>query len=305
MAVFNLFSQRESAARRAGEPDVFIYDSLPRSLVAQIIHIWRDRVERGTRSASRSTIWGDLESALLREFGYLQWPGLGYSSSAEERVSTYFNGSKVSLEEQLDIIEFIFGFLATRSYEYQRERDRDIEALAELNVRFERAGVGYRFEGTQLIRVDSEFAHAEMIKPTLQLLGTAGYEKADEHFRKAHEKYRDGDYPSTVTEAGKAFEATLKALCSERGWNYPAGATAGNLVTTVVKNGLFPPWLSDGLTAYVAMMKTGLPNVRNEGGAHGAAPDAAPVHRYLASYALHLSASNIIMLMGASEASQA
>jgi hypothetical protein len=138
------------------------------------------------------------------------------------------------------------------------------------------------------------------VKPALTLLGQKGFEKADEHFRAAYKHYRHKEYPQTINEAGKAFEAALKAICKDKGWEYAQGATAGNLVTTVVKNGLFPGWLDASLSTYVAMMKTGLPTVRNEStAAHGAAPDAEPVQEYFARYALHLSATNLLLVMEA------
>ena len=71
------------------------------------------------------------------------------------------------------------------------------------------------------------------------------------------------------------------------------------MIKVVVREGLFPEWLEQGLTAYVAMMKTGLPSVRNEAGSHGTAPDAERVHGYLARYALHMSASNILLVVEA------
>jgi hypothetical protein len=57
-------------------------------------------------------------------------------------------------------------------------------------------------------------------------------------------------------------------------------------VKVLANNGLFPDWLGKGLTAYVAMLNTGLPTVRNNAGAHG----TAPIHAYLARYALHIGA---------------
>jgi hypothetical protein len=47
------------------------------------------------------------------------------------------------------------------------------------------------------------------------------------------------------------------------------------------------------------MLKTGLPGVRNNAGGHGEAPDAPAVPPYIASYALHMTATNILMVMDA------
>ena len=45
------------------------------------------------------------------------------------------------------------------------------DTIEEMNQRFRENGVGYQYENDQIIRVDSEFIHAEAVKPALQLLG--------------------------------------------------------------------------------------------------------------------------------------
>ena len=174
--------------------------------------------------------------------------------------------------------------------------------IDELNQRFKFAGVGYQFVEGKLVRIDSTVAHEEMVKPALVLLGRKGFAKADEQYRAAHDHCRRNEYPQAITEAGKAFESALKAICVAKGWEYENRARASDLVKVVVKNGLFPEWLDKGITAYVAMISTGLPEVRNNVGPHGTAPDAAPVGAYLARYALHMSAANILMVAEAAGA---
>lgn len=44
------------------------------------------------------------------------------------------------------------------------------DGLRELNERFLRAGVGYQFENEQIIRMDSQYVHAEVVKDALRLL---------------------------------------------------------------------------------------------------------------------------------------
>jgi hypothetical protein len=292
MAVFDLFSRRRDAAMSAGSADVFTYDELPLKLRNQLVMIWEEHVTRG----QSNRVWEYIESILKKEFGFLDWPQPStYLDTAMARVCTFFVSESSTHDQRLDIVDLIMGYLVRRQVAYEGQKKNDMGAVDEVNVRFQQSGIGYRIEGDQLIRVDSTFAHAEIIKPALTLLGRKGFEKVDEHFRAAYKHYLHDEYAQTINEAGKAFEAALKAICKAENWEYAPGATAGNLVTTVVKNGLFPAWLEEGLTAYVAMMKTGLPGVRNQTtAAHGAAPDAGPVQGYFARYALHLSATNLL-----------
>ena len=57
-----------------------------------------------------------------------------------------------------------------------------------------------------------------------------------------------------------------------------------------------------GFASYVAALKTGLPEVRNNAGGHGAAPDVPPVTEYIAAYAIHLTAANIVLCVEAYKA---
>ena len=59
-------------------------------------------------------------------------------------------------------------------------------AIEELNERFRRAGVGYRFEAGMLMRLDSELLHAEVVRPALAYLHHKGFEGPRAEFLKAH-----------------------------------------------------------------------------------------------------------------------
>ncbi len=58
---------------------------------------------------------------------------------------------------------------------------RDLLAQA-LNHRFREDGIGYQYIESMLIRVDSQYLHAEAVKPALSLLSSAGFEGAQEEF---------------------------------------------------------------------------------------------------------------------------
>ena len=94
----------------------------------------------------------------------------------------------------------------------------------------------------------------------------------------------------------------VKAICAEQQWIYQEGDRASELVSVVRGNGLFPDYLAKGFDTYIAMMKTGLPAVRNNAGGHGEAPEALPVPSYIAAYALHMTATNIVLLVEAMRA---
>jgi hypothetical protein len=182
---------------------------------------------------------------------------------------------------------------------------RSEDSIEEINRRFEQHSIGYQFENRQMIRVDSKIAHAEIIKPALQLLTESMFSKANEEFLSAHKHYRVGSFKDCVTAANRAFESTLKAICDTEAWSYDKGDRAPELVTNVTNKGLFTHDFDKSLTAYVAMLKAGLPSVRNDAGAHGEGIAAAAVTPEIARFALNLTASNILFLGESYRASKA
>ena len=171
-----------------------------------------------------------------------------------------------------------------------------VDALKEINQRFEQHAIGYQFEGRQIIRVDSKIAHAEIIKPVLEILSENIFAKANEDFVAAHKHYRAGDFKDCVTLANRAFESALKAICETENWEYAKGDRASELVTNVTNHGLFTHEFDKSLSAFIAMLKTGLPSIRNDAGGHGEGIAAAAVTGEIARFAFHLTASNILFL---------
>ena len=176
------------------------------------------------------------------------------------------------------------------------ESDAAASALAEINRRFEQHSVGYQFENGRIIRKDSELVHAEIVKPALALLAVPAFAKANGEFMTAHQHYRTGASKDAVTAANRAFESMLKIICDLEKWPYGSGDRASELVTGVTANGLFTHDFDKGFSAYVAMLKTGLPGVRNVAGGHGDGLAAKAVTAGIARFAINLTASNIVLL---------
>jgi len=97
------------------------------------------------------------------------------------------------------------------------------EGIVELNERFLRAGVGYQFENGQIIRVDSQYFHAEVVKEALRLLSEPAFEKANAEFMTAHRHLREGKLRDCNTAAPRSMETVLKVICDSRNWTYQKG----------------------------------------------------------------------------------
>ena len=299
MPALDLFSHRKRVAE-GGLPDVFTYDQLPHELRVQIVHILRDAV-----GEENGPVWQAIHNVIAREHGRLKLSDARrYSVSCEEYLL-----KSPSVEEALDVVELSFRYIdqGSRNLNTLDRKERGMrgspdDAIKELNERFRRAGVGYRFESGMIIRVDSELVHSEVVLPALQYLHEKGFEGPRDEFLRAHACYRAGETKDAVTNANNAFESTLKTICDHRGWQYDRGATASRLLKVVRANGLLPDYLENPFEQLVGTLKSGLPKVRGEEGAHGQGAIPRETPGYVAAYALHLAAAKILFLVEAYKA---
>ncbi len=198
------------------------------------------------------------------------------------------------IDDWLDVVDYCFSIIhRTREWWSLDLAGQDPEdAIEELNARFRQAGFGYQFEAGQIVRVDSQYVHSEVVKPALVLLADPQFEGAQDEFLSAHAHYTAGEHEDAILDANRAFESTMKAICDIEDWDYEKARGAGDLVSIICGKGLLPRHL-------IATLQSGLPRVRNEAGGHGqgAAPRETP--RYVAGYALHLAAANIVLLVEA------
>ena len=219
-------------------PDVYIYDDLPKPLRVQIIQIWKHVIGEEFREFSIHFTWQDardsydfLVKTLRHEYGvfWLTDSEREYREKGPQGELEEFFLTVEEVERALDVVELscflINNFI--RKKKYSKIAD---DAIEELNNRFKEHGVGYQFTNGQIVRIDSEFIHAEVVKPALKLLDQQHYAGAQQEFLKAHEHYRKGNAKEALSECLKAFESVMKAICDKRGWSYGNNATANPLI---------------------------------------------------------------------------
>jgi len=305
MGIFDLFSKRQRRAR--GEmPDVYVYDVLPQPLRVQIVHIVRDSFgvdHYGYHYAEKA--YKSVKEALCREYGLFQL--VKHPNSDADSVFDFFLVEE-STERAFDVVELCFKIINSfilDNQDYKHFTDRKLEAeeaVSELNGRFKEHGIGFQFESNELIRLDSNFLHAEAVKPTLAVLRGDGFKGANEEFLLAHEHYRRGRHKECLVNALKSFESTMKVLCNMRGWPNQPGDTAKALISTCLNNGLTPPYLESQLGSLRSLLESGIPTLRNKLGGHGQGAEPTVVPEYLARYSLNLTASSILFLVEANAA---
>ena len=312
MAIFDLFSKRQKQLR--GEmPDVYVYDAIPQPLKVQIVHIWRDTLGdasayhdeyRGAKRAYKSIV-----DTLCREYGLFALPSAQKHYGDRNYLSELANHllQENEVEKALDAIELSFRYIdrLTRKFDYLHKQNASQAAdaaIAELNDRFKEHGVGFQFVGDEIIRVDSQLVHAEVVKPALALLNGPGFAGPQAEFLKAHEHYRHGNSKEALTEALKSLESVVKVICAKRKWAHAPNATSKQLLDVLFQNGLIPTFWEQHFSALRSTLESGVPTARNRLGGHGQGATVTKVPAFLAAYVLHLTASAIVFLVEAEKA---
>ncbi|GKK33678.1 STM4504/CBY_0614 family protein [Klebsiella variicola] len=298
MAIYDLFSKRQKRLR--GEvPDVYQYTNLPNNFRVQVIHIVKETIgEDHGRGSDPGGVYKGINDTLCREYGVFKLRD--YPKSNFEAVYDFFLNEK-DIERCLDVIELSFKAIDVYVREYHwrfhGQQQKCDAAIEELNVRFKEAGIGYQFESGELVRVDSQFIHSDAVKPTLQILGRSQeFAGANDEFLSAHEHYRHQRFKECLNDCLKSFESLMKAIHKRRSWEYGSTDTAKKLISSCLSNGLIPDYMQNQFSSLRILLESGVPTIRNKEGGHGQGDEVTNVPEHLASYTLHLTASNLLFL---------
>lgn len=302
MSIVELFSKRQKKLR--GEiPDVYQYEKIPNQLRVQVIHIVKDVLGLVNSSDKANEVYKFVHKTLCKEYGRFFLVDQYADTSTD--IFNFFLQEK-NYESCLDVIEAFFKVIDhyvrnNLHYFYSSKQNPD-DAIDELNIRFKEAGVGYQFEQGELIRVDSQFIHSEVVKPVLQLLGKdKDYQGSLAEFLTAHEHYRHQRYKECLNDSLKAFESLMKAIHKKHSWQFNQNDTSKRLINSCLTNGLIPLYLQNQFSSINTLLESGIPTIRNKEGGHGQGHEVREVPEYLASYALHLTATNLLFLIKCEE----
>ena len=301
MAKYNLFSKRQKLLR--GEvPDVYVYDTIPRPLRVQLVQIINEGIGP-EHHIHEANIYNVIHKTLCREYGVFSL-SKNQQSSDWECIANYLLKTEEA-EEVIDIVEICLRVVETEfrnnAYKYQNNTVTADDAINEVNERFKEHGIGYEYVSREIIRIDSQLIHNEVVKPTLAFLAQPEFAGANEEFLKAHEHYRHGNYKECLVECLKAFESTMKIICELKGWNYSPKDTAKTLIDTCISNNLFPSFMQSHVGNLRSILESGLPTLRNKHGGHGQGSNISSVTEATARFALHTTASNILFFIEASQ----
>lgn len=304
MAITNIFSKRQKKLRNELS-DVYKYDAIGSPLKVQIIQIIRDSIGTPTVSAFSSykngadEVYKYIHEALSKEYGVFS---LGGNALGDFKALTEYFMKENDVEKFLDFVELSFqtleNYVALNLHLFKSiTRQSPEDAVNELNERFREHGVGYQFESGEIIRIDSQLVHSEVVKPALVLLGSEPlFDGANEEFLAAHEHYRHKRYKECLNDCLKSFESLMKAIHVKKTWAFSPNDTASKLIASLLSHDLIPSYLQSQFTSLKTMLESGVPTIRNKNSGHGQGVDVSIVHEDMASYMLHLTATNLLFL---------
>lgn len=302
------FRIRQREADRAGQPVIYLYDELPANFMIQVHRIIVDTigtrtnsrthyVDRGSRPLKPETVYDFMWSRVCDELAIVDE---GETPRGGVYELCHGKAEKYSVPDLLTFVEIAFRILdllpESYSYDYGCFLTGE-QAVKKLNRRFREYDLGYAFEVDRIVRVDSQFIHAQVVDPALRLLVDASFGGAQAQFLNAHTHFKQGRNDDAIMNAGRAFESTLKHICDEMEWEHSPTPQAKELIRVVSENGLFPSWHQTQLGALGTLL-TALPTARNKEAGHARttvqeAPDD------VAKLALHLCATNIVFAVEA------
>lgn len=309
--IFDLFSKRQKKLR-GDVPDIYNYDDVPNTLRVQIVHIWFDVLgnnedyssyQNGVKNAYKFIV-----DTLCREYGLFNLPSHDKYYKYNKRMYlnelvSFFLEEK-DIDKIIDVIELSFKVInhVTKDYNYlfRRNAEKLVEnAINELNNRFKEHGIGFQFMENEIIRIDSELIHREVVKPALKLLNQKNYQGAQEEFLSAYEHYRHGKNKESLNDCLKAFESTMKAICDKHKWHYQSNATAKTLIQICFDKELVPSFWQTQLTSLRSILESSIPTGRNKLSGHGQGTETKTIPNYLVAYMLHMTASTLLFLITA------
>ncbi|MBL0533405.1 hypothetical protein JD541_10485 [Aeromonas dhakensis] len=310
MAVYEIYSKRQKRLR--GEfNDVYQYEDIPSKLRVQVCKIYNSFFNYNS-SLQMNRICEAIYEILTTEYGedYLDYDGRDFDTycnrSEKSQILISYAKRCAETDHFLDVLELIFTF--TQDYQ-ERGYFSGLDlpnTIEEINIRFRENAVGYQLDPDNLtiIRVDSQFVHSEVVKPTLTLLNSdSAYAGALDEFMLAHEHYRHQNFKDAILNCGKSFESMLKAIHEKRGWAYDKHKdTANKLILSCVEKGLFPSFQQDQLMQVGKILECGVPTIRNKTAGHGQGHEVIEVPEHLVSYMIHLTATNLLFLAKSDEA---
>ncbi|MCK5677189.1 MAG: hypothetical protein KAH72_01755 [Flavobacteriaceae bacterium] len=267
--------------------DVFIYDEVPDKFKNNIFYF----IQGNLNNIELSRIYRDI----IKEHGLKRNISETHLTEPNIFIEYLVNGFEKLIDSE-DNIDFYLDLIAL----FLNIKDDDKkEIIVSLNKILYKYSLGYQIDivKDQIIRVDSKYVHKETIQKVFLLLNDIQFENVDDEYRKAFEELKNGNYEGVLVEANKAFESTMKIICELKGYGLPTKHTASALIAHLKKNDFIENFQTDKFNGLAKTLES-VSMMRNHQAGHGQGVKKRELSSIFAEYALQVTASNILLLIG-------
>ncbi|WP_427108392.1 STM4504/CBY_0614 family protein [Lysinibacillus xylanilyticus] len=295
--MFELYSRRNGIVQQS---DIYEYDVIPRNFRNQFANILVEVSNKfDYHDTHNSNFWEYVKKDLVIELGIYNLTTTSEGISENGTANVVLN----YLIQCADSVAIdVMDFLIYKHYEFTKHKPyiyhQCQSAFSRINQKLKQNSLGYEILGNQLIRIDNQYIHSEIVKKAIVLLQEQEFHSVSDEFLKAHEHYKQGDYKDAVVNAGKAFESTMKTICSKCGYSYDSKKdTANILVKHMFEIGIIPTYMQSHIQGLKQALENSVNVLRNKNGSHGQGEDVLEVDDSIVRYTLNLCATNIVFLV--------
>jgi HEPN domain-containing protein len=251
---------------------------------------------------------GDIKDYMLKDYSYHHG---NMADDISTLIETYAANKELGMSALLDFIEICINNFKSNIKEsvwrnpYSFNNELLIDPALELqkfeegiNDVFQHNILGFEILNHEIATKESDFLHQEAVVKPLTLLVNEGFEGALREFELAISSYTKKDYETTVLEACKAYESTMKSLLNKLGYteNYQT-ATASRLLSYLKELKLFEPFMDNMFSSINNILGSSVVTIRNKISGHGDGIDVNEVTRSYASFALNNAGACIVFLI--------
>ena len=282
------------------EDIIFQYDNLPEKFKNQIIFILEDLYLILNDQIYEKDFYYYIHRALCKEWGKERLFKLPVGFKDKESVEEFIKYKKTSLDEIFDLIEYSLRYTQERLDDRYRHINGSYDNLNhvinEINHRFKESKLGYEIVDLKIIRIDAQYTHSNIIKPTINLTANIQYKQVNLEYMDAITFYQDENYEQSIEKATEAFESTLKIICDKNKWKYQDNDGYERLVNICYKNNFLDDFIINEFTSLQGILKS-MSAVRNKYTSHGKGNDKLNIPPYLVKHVLNVTGSCILFLI--------
>ena len=281
--LLDVYSMRESDNVK----DIFKYDNPTQMFKNRLFYLMKDEM--------KIIEFVKLYKGITLHCGIARNIKETYLESPDVFQSDFISGFEKLINSQ-NSINFFLDLIEIFLDQYQGNKQTILKSINKILLL---DSLGYQIDDikNQIIRIDSSHTYQDIIKPTLLLLNNDKFKNIDDEYRKAFEELKNGNYETVLVEANKAFESTMKIICDLKGYGLPNRHTATSLIAHLRQNDFITNFQDEKFNGLAKTLES-ISITRNNQAGHGQGSQTRNLSVIFAEYALRVTASNILLLLG-------